>query len=212
MNLFVLGLMPAFIGLQFFMSRSPLHILWHVGVGILMFIPFMAIRAFILNAGILIPDNMTFVSQWVVAFTLDYVIVLLYLFPTLLIALRMRIMKKDTVYIISSLAAFFMLDGIVFSLFQTTADGAYELLFRPLYYLFIIIAITQIIRHPSWISALLLGLIALFAPMTDAFIFMNQFLLVGLSVSICIILAILIGVYHFKMCNDGINGYKQAEE
>ncbi|NIZ40330.1 hypothetical protein PVA45_02235 [Entomospira entomophila] len=204
MNLFVLGIMPAFIGLQFFMSRSPLHVLWHVGVGILMFFPFMAIRALLLNAGILIPDNMTFLSQWLVTFMLDYAIVLLYLFPILLLAIHTKVIRRESSYILATLAAFFMGDAVVFSLFQTTADGAYELLFRPLYYFFMVIAVTKMISRPSWMIAGVLGLMALIMPMTDAFIFMNHYLLAGSSIMFACILAFLIGFFHIKMHNDGI--------
>jgi hypothetical protein len=181
MNLFALGLMPAFILLQFFYGRTARYLLWHVGVGFLLYLPFLVIRAVLLNAGFS-SDNLTFSSEWLYTFVIDYVLPVLYVALVLPIFMYRKIVIRDEVYICTLLASFFVVDSIMFYLFKTSADGAYEYLLRPLYYLLLVLMQAKLYRSFSAIVLLCIALVMAIAPMTDVFFFMNQSMLALVSI------------------------------
>jgi len=175
MNLFVLGVMPAYLLVQLFMGKSLRMIAWHAGVGILFYLPFLAIKGLALNAG-LHSDHMTLLSEWRLTFIRDYLMPLGYIVLILPILLRCKVVFAHSVLLSALLAVFFMMDGIVVVLFSGIADGFYELLLRPLYYLFFVMLLVQLftVTKWRWLMLLTIVLVAVAAPFSYVFVFMNQ--------------------------------------
>lgn len=188
MSFFVLGLMPAFILLQFFMKKSSLRILWCMGVGLILSLPFIAIQALFLGLGIK-SNGLVFSAQWISAFSLDYFLPLAYLSVVLFWAIRSGLIVKDEIYLLVFLATFFLIHNIVFVLFRDITSGAYEFLVRPLYYLILTILYARLFMRFSWIMFMMIFFITLVSSTTGVFLFINQNFLAWVSVGCVILLA-----------------------
>ncbi|NIZ19811.1 hypothetical protein [Entomospira culicis] len=197
--------MPALLITQLFMGRAPRMVLWHGAIGLLLVLPMVLIRAFLLDQGFA-GDYMTFASQWVVVFVLDYLIPFGYLLVMIPWALHCRWVLRDEIYLIAFLATFFAVDGLIFWFFRSSADGAYEYLFRPLFYLLFTLLVARFYAKGAWVALIGLVVATLVAGASDVFIFMNQYLFTALSVLLVVAIAFASWLLPLSLTKRGEDG------